>query len=553
MTLRRRIVAVIAVLVSLLCVVAALAIWMAQQRGQLYEELETVVEPAREASNELSVALEEAEGGFRSFALRGEPSDLRAARESLDRAERLLGELETLVANDPQLLDVVESAQARVMPWQDLLTRVELEGAGHPATGDPGWIVARSELDLAEHPATGDPGWAGLGTDRLEPAQNRVDHLKTLLFQRQRQIVVDLRTAQQRLLYTLIGAAVIAVLVAAQLTWLLHRWISRPVEGISQGIDAVVAGDLQAEIPRSGPGELSALGANVEHMRRRLVEQLDEANRAREALEQQGPAVASLQAALVPSRRQLPAWMRAAAAFAPARGVLAGDCYDVLVLDEDRIAVAVIDVSGHGPGSGVLALRAKEQLTAALHAGQSPGQALGSVAANLGDTGEQFLTCLVLEASRDGTCRYASAGHPPALLLANGELEQLAPTGSLLGPLDSSWDTRVLVLPKESTLVVYTDGLVETRNGCGESFDVSRVRDVIHANGHAHPAELVGALADNLAAFASGTFGDDITVVALTHRPNGGEPSQLETYSIADLGSVQGADLSQPLEANAKP
>lgn len=534
MTLRWRIASVVAVLVLLLCAVAAVAIREADQRGQLYEQLETVIEPARQDTAEALEAVDRAEGGLRGYVRTGDLSFLQSYTSGLSAADEVFARLRDHLEGKRELLRAVGAAEASVSQWNEEVARPQLRSAGR--------------TDQASEARVSGPPSVEADRDDLRALAGQLNERRT-------EILVDLQAAQQRLLFTIVGAAVAAVVLAGGFMWLLHRWISRPIEDASEAIDTVVAGSLNAEIPRRGPRELAALGANVDHMRRRLVEQLDEAHRARQGLEQHGPAVVSLRATLTPPTRALPGWVMASAAFAPARGVLAGDWYDVLVLDDDRVAVAVMDVSGHGPSAGVLALRAKEQLSAALRGGQAPGQALASVAANLGDTGEQFLTCFVAEVSRDGACRYASAGHPPAVLSTPAGIHHLEPSGPLMGPLEASWETEAFELGEGGSLLLYTDGLLEARNEDRELFDPNRLDELVEAQRQATPAELVSTLAGTLAAFTGGTFGDDVTVVALSRQrveSDAEQPSYVQTFPVADVGPVEGVDPSRLSESQAQ-
>lgn len=523
MTLRWRIVAVVAAFVLLLFSGAAVGIQAARQREQVSARLTTTIEPARQATEDAYNGLVDQEIGLRGYVLSRDDTFLKTYVSGRFDARDALEELRTLLAeDDPELLSGVEAIEHSIANWRENVAWPQLRAVQED----------RDTREMVES--------AG-GAALFNAARGDLQELDTLLRRRQAEARAGLRTAQERLLYTVVAAAIAALLLAAGFMWLLHRWISLPVEGLSDAVERVAGGALDTVIPRRGPAELAELGANVEHMRRSLVEQLDEANRARQGLEQQGPAVVSLRAALSPPPKPLPAWVMAGAAFAPARGVLAGDWYDVFVLDDDRVAVAVMDVSGHGPTAGVLALRAKEQLGAALGSGQPPGEALWSVAANLGDTGEQFLTCFVAEVSQSGVCRYASAGHPPALLLSPEGAEQLGPTGPLLGPLRGQWHTRTFDLDQIQSLLVYTDGLLEARNDQREPFDHPRLDELAHAHRHAAPSELVNALAGALAAFTGGAFGDDVTVVALSRDrrdAQSDEPSYMQTFPVAETGPL---------------
>ena len=82
----------------------------------------------------------------------------------------------------------------------------------------------------------------------------------------------------------------------------VSRGLIRPFNRVRRAVDAVAAGDLQTEVPSTGPREVAELGASVETMRARLVASLDDSRRAVEALTQQGPAVIALRDALAPTR-----------------------------------------------------------------------------------------------------------------------------------------------------------------------------------------------------------------------------------------------------------
>jgi len=78
-----------------------------------------------------------------------------------------------------------------------------------------------------------------------------------------------------------------------------------------------------------------------------------------------------------------------------------------------------------------------------------------------------------------GTLDYCSAGHPPALLLrADGELESLSEGGLLLGVTASATYSAARVeLGPDDVLLVYSDGIVESRNEEGEEFGDARLRE----------------------------------------------------------------------------
>jgi len=76
-----------------------------------------------------------------------------------------------------------------------------------------------------------------------------------------------------------------------------------------------------------------------------------------------------------------------------------------------------------------------------------------------------------------GLLNYCSAGHPPALVLrANGEMESLSEGGLLLGVLaDAVYAHGSLQLEDGDTLLVYSDGIIESLNKAGEEFGCARL------------------------------------------------------------------------------
>lgn len=183
----------------------------------------------------------------------------------------------------------------------------------------------------------------------------------------------------------------------------------------------------------------------------------------------------TLQAALLPALPEVP-WLELAGRYLPAyRGNdVGGDWYDAYRYAEDEVFVTVGDVSGHDTGAAA----AMGQLRAAARAivVDVPDEAaavlsrLERVMASLGF--ERVATALAARITRDATgavmC-WSNAGHPPMLLLEPGRPATLLADGDgdpLLG-VDAGGLRRgehVCVLPAGSTLLLFTDGLVERRD-----------------------------------------------------------------------------------------
>jgi sigma-B regulation protein RsbU (phosphoserine phosphatase) len=152
---------------------------------------------------------------------------------------------------------------------------------------------------------------------------------------------------------------------------------------------------------------------------------------------------------------------------------LGGDMFGYHWLDPDHLAAYLLDVSGHGVGSSLLAVSAANLLAAQSLAGvdfRDPGKVL----IRLNDVfpmekqNDKFFTIWYGVYSKpDRTLRFANAGHPPPLLFtgpnaADAPMQRLKSTGLAVGMMaGSEYDTRQVVLGPYARLLLYSDGVYE--------------------------------------------------------------------------------------------
>ena len=240
-----------------------------------------------------------------------------------------------------------------------------------------------------------------------------------------------------------------------------------------------------------------------------------------------------VQAGFLPRRRPQLASLECAGVTLPAQG-LGGDCYDFIKLSPRRLAIALGDISGKGVPAALM--------TASLQASLRSNYALGpaDLAARLQSTNRLFFECvaegrfatLFLGEYDDRTrrLRYANCGHvPPLLLRSDGSHEWLAPTAGLLG-IREDWTCAVaeVVLGPGDTLLVYSDGVTEARDGALVEFGVERLEAAVHAARRLAPPSLLESLVEEVRRFSGGRLADDLTLVAVRPRlPAGSAGGQL--------------------------
>jgi PAS domain S-box-containing protein len=230
-----------------------------------------------------------------------------------------------------------------------------------------------------------------------------------------------------------------------------------------------------------------------------------------------------LQRSLLPERLPAIEGVEAAARYVPGTvGVaVGGDWYDVFELADGSIGVAVGDVVGHGVRAAATMGRLRNVLRAYAIEGLGPAATLSRLnrlAFENGDGDDIFATVVfaLLTPSRS-QLRLASAGHPPPLLRAPDGSVRLLDEGRSLpvgAAPDASYSEVDLQLEPGSSIVLYTDGLVERR---GESIDVGIARLVQLVEHSTTPMdELADRIVEELE-FAEHT--DDVALVAVHLEP----------------------------------
>jgi serine phosphatase RsbU (regulator of sigma subunit) len=205
-----------------------------------------------------------------------------------------------------------------------------------------------------------------------------------------------------------------------------------------------------------------------------------------------------------------------------ARVDVGGDVYDFLTLADGRLAVVLGDVTGHGVEATADMAMAKYVFRSLAREHSDPAAFLGR--ANDVVAGEiapgKFITMVevIADAERNRlTC--GSAGHPaPRLVRPDGTVEAIPVRGLALGiEAGQEYEAAEVAFPPGSSVVVFTDGVVEARRG-KELFGVARLDDVLVAE-RDRPAEAIAeAVLAACRQFAGAELADDCAVVVIARR-----------------------------------
>jgi chemotaxis family two-component system sensor kinase Cph1 len=223
----------------------------------------------------------------------------------------------------------------------------------------------------------------------------------------------------------------------------------------------------------------------------------------------------SLQRSVVLDRAPEFPGVQIAARYLPASTYqLGGDWWDAFELPDGRIAFAVGDVAGHGVSAASAMTQVRTALRAYLFEGHSPAECLDRLDLLMsGLLDQRVATAVVVIVDPAGrTADIASAGHPLPLLVegaAAGEVPVVV--RPLLGVGQGTGEALVLDLPPDSTLLLFTDGLVERRG-----VDMAeRTERLARLAGATHGAGDLNAWLDGLLEVQDDVTDDDTTLLAI--------------------------------------
>jgi serine phosphatase RsbU (regulator of sigma subunit)/PAS domain-containing protein len=231
----------------------------------------------------------------------------------------------------------------------------------------------------------------------------------------------------------------------------------------------------------------------------------------------------TLQRSLLPPRLPVVPGVMIAARFRAAGEAsdVGGDFYDLFPL-ADGWMVVIGDVTGKGPEAAAITSLARYTMRTAAVYERSPAGVLAQLNLALaGDPDRRRLctaVCARISARPDGRVGavVASGGHPPPFLLRDGRVEVAGRSGPLLGAFEAvNWPEHHELLGPGESLVLYTDGVTDTRGRDDERFGQDRLAGLLAECGDLDPDEVANRVDAALLAFQDGDQRDDVALLVL--------------------------------------
>ncbi len=196
-----------------------------------------------------------------------------------------------------------------------------------------------------------------------------------------------------------------------------------------------------------------------------------------------------------------------------------GDYYDYIPIDTKRWAMCIGDVAGKGLSAALLMANLQATLRSQTPLANSPKDCIersNQLLVNC-TASDRFVTCFygVLD-HHEHSFTYCNAGHDPPLLLKN-ELMHLKADDLVLGTFaDLTYSQKTIPVDPGNILVMYSDGVTESKNKHDEEFGFDRLSKFITMHRYLPAERMTDAIINEVCSYSGGCpQADDITVVVM--------------------------------------
>ena len=208
-----------------------------------------------------------------------------------------------------------------------------------------------------------------------------------------------------------------------------------------------------------------------------------------------------------------------------------GDLYDIFQIDENRIGVAIADVSGKGISASILMAICQTNLRHVSQQKDQPSEVLKTINKLMQSSmrTDMFITIVyaIIDPGKENIT-FARAGHELPLFyhLKNGgagNIETIKSNGMALGMVpseifDATIEDKTVPFHENDVLVLYTDGVTESVNNKGEEYSEKRLMETLQKYGSRNAQSILNNIVKDVHAF-SGKTGqpDDFTLITVKH------------------------------------
>lgn len=346
-------------------------------------------------------------------------------------------------------------------------------------------------------------------------------------------------TAIRRVIAFFVAILFVIILLGCIFGTLFAKKLAEPIRTLTKDVAKLDGGNLDYRIRLNTGDEIEDLGHAFNGMAEQIqnyVDNLAAITAEKERIRTEIQVASHLQADMLPEAEGAfddRDEFDLAASMTPAKGV-GGDFYDFFLLDENRLAMVMADVSGKGVPAALFMVVSRTLIRSRLMTVKNERDELAYMAEEINrslcdnNKNGMFVTAWigVLDITT-GEVAYINAGHcRPLLRRKNGSCEYDDVLGGLVfaGMEDATYRQGSLRLRQGDTLLLYTDGVTEATSKQQQLYGEERLLRTIAAAGSVTPEELLQELWKDVDEFQKDAAQfDDITMLAVTYHGNGFE------------------------------
>ncbi|MEU1843305.1 sensor histidine kinase [Micromonospora sediminicola] len=266
-TLRRRVVALLGVVLVLLLGLAAAEAAVAAKNRQNIDAVLLKTGPLRVQAQELMSVLLDQETAVRGYAVNGDRNDLVPYQEGVQREQTLIASIRDLSADYPDVRRELAVVEQRTAQWRSQVA-------------EP--VIATTERS---GPAAGQALITDQTRQQFDGIRASVTALQDEVLTVRKETADRVNSTSNVLVVLLIIAALVVAVAGTVMLLSLDRILIRPLAGLVGQVREVAAGDYQHHIEGSGPPEFRRLADDIDLMRQKIAQELDEVRQARERIE----------------------------------------------------------------------------------------------------------------------------------------------------------------------------------------------------------------------------------------------------------------------------
>jgi sigma-B regulation protein RsbU (phosphoserine phosphatase) len=275
----------------------------------------------------------------------------------------------------------------------------------------------------------------------------------------------------------------------------------------------------------------------IRHLTHELIDKNRELTDKQKRLDEDLKAAGGIQRSLLPQKIPHIEGLNIAWKFLPSY-LIGGDIFNIIQLDENNIALYMIDVSGHGVPSALVTVSLSQilqpnigNITKRKYDGPpgyeiaSPKEVLQALDAEypLERFDKYFTMTYLIINIRDNTVVYSNAAHPaPVLLRHNSHMELLDKGGTIIGMGGvMAFEEEQKMLKERDKIILYTDGVVEFQNKDGEFYGEEHFYSLLEKFKDETIDTILNEIIASINKFGGGIeFQDDITLVGIEYKKN---------------------------------